>query len=187
MLDHRRPLVDQLQQLIAAVAHSRQRFLAEIDHLTTAQGAFRGSKTGWSVAEITEHLILAEQGGINLIWKATEGVRTGRPVWAGESPNRGQSIEEVVERTWREREVAPESATPRMGGPIGYWAAALRSCRPLLESLGKELGGLDLSEVIYPHVISGPLDARQRLEFLRFHLDRHRRQVTSLKAHPAFP
>lgn len=36
------------------------------------------------------------------------------------------------------------------------------------------------STVIAPHVISGPLDARQRLEFIRFHMDLHRRQIEAV-------
>jgi hypothetical protein len=83
------------------------------------------------VEQVEQHLVHAESGGINLIWRAAEGVATGSPVWAGESPNRGLSIEQVVERTWRERETSPDSAVPRMGGPLAYWAAALRSCSGL--------------------------------------------------------
>ena len=41
--------------------------------------------------------------------------------------------------------------------------------------VGEALHGLDPSLVIFPHFLSGPLVARQRLEFLRFQLDRHRR------------
>ncbi len=41
--------------------------------------------------------------------------------------------------------------------------------------VGEALQGLDPSLVIFPHFLSGPLVARQRLEFLRFQLDRHRR------------
>jgi hypothetical protein len=50
------------------------------------------------------------------------------------------------------------------------------------------LDGLDLATVIYPHVVRGPLvDARQGLEFLRWHLDYHCQQIEALKAAPGFP
>ncbi|WP_185731553.1 hypothetical protein [Larkinella rosea] len=35
--------------------------------------------------------------------------------------------------------------------------------------------------IIHPHPISGPLDIHQRFAFLRFHIDRHRNQVTDLR------
>jgi len=38
-----------------------------------------------------------------------------------------------------------------------------------------------------PHLCSGPLDARQRLEFLHFHLDRHRAQIDALMKVPDLP
>jgi hypothetical protein len=75
---------------------------------------------------------------------------------------------------------------------LAYWISALRAGHTVLEALGDELEqleaqGVPLEQIIYPHPISGPLDMRQRLEFLRFHLDRHAEQVKTLRAHPAFP
>lgn len=179
--------MSEVEHLISGIGNARQRFLTSVGSLSTRQGAFKPSEDSWSIAEITEHLVHAEHGGIRLIWTAAEGVRSGAPLWTGESPNRGLTIEEIVAKTWQPREMTPESAAPRMGGPVGYWLAALRSSPTLLAALAPQLADLDLSSVIYPHVISGPLDARQRLEFLRFHLDRHREQVEAVKAHPDFP
>jgi hypothetical protein len=179
--------VTQIDQLTENVEVARQQFLARIAGLSAEQAAFKVDAEAWSIAEIMEHLVHAESGGINLIWRAAEAVSRGDPVWSGESPNRGLSIEDVVQRTWRKRETSPQSARPRIGGPIGYWAAALRSCSALLAELKPVLLGLSLEDVIYPHAISGPLDARQRLEFLAFHLGRHERQVAEVMTRPEFP
>ncbi len=181
-----------IPQLVQDVAAARQRFVDAVGTPTPAQAEFRPSPDAWSVTENVEHMVLAEQGGINSIWKALDGVRNGRPAWAGELAHRGRSIEAVVAQTWAEREQVPAVAAPRWGGPVAYWTAALRACQPLLEALAAELvaaerAGLGLERIVYPHPISGPLDARQRLEFLRFHLDRHRGQVDGLKAHPDYP
>ncbi len=176
-----------LDALYAKVNLARTHYLATVSDLTTDQGNFRPTQDSWSISEVTEHLVHAEQGGILSIWKAAVGVRMGEPVWMGRSPNEGLSIEDVVHRTWRPRELVPESAAPQMGGPLGFWTISLSSCQVLLPSLTAALEGLDLSVVIYPHPISGPLDVRQRLEFLRFHLDRHRGQVETIKLSPAFP
>ena len=81
---------------------------------------------------------------------------------------------------------APPNATPQADGPLAYWTTCLECCQPVLERLGTALDGLDLAEVIFPHFLSGPLDARQRLEFLRWHLDHHRRQIEEIRATPAF-
>jgi len=93
----------------------------------------------------------------------------------------------VVARTWQPREIAPEPARPTWGGPLAYWAERLRACRAMVQALAPVLEGLDLERVIHPHPISGPLDARQRLQFLRFHMDRHRDQVARVRAAAGFP
>jgi hypothetical protein len=174
----------ELDGLFDAVEIARGRFLATIRSLSPEQATFRVDPNTWSVAEITEHLVHAETGGINLIWRAAEGNARGTRVWSGDSPNRGLTIDEVVARIWRPQETSPDSALPRVGGPFAYWVAALANCAGLLAQLKPQVVGMSLDDVIYPHAISGPLDARQRLQFLAFHLDRHRSQVSRIIRHP---
>jgi hypothetical protein len=174
-------------ELIADVAASRQRVVATVQWLTPEQEAFRPAPGEWSVPQVVEHLVLAEQAGINRIWQASEGVRWGQPVWRGEPVHRGVPIEAVIARTWPERAEAPLWVVPTAGGPLVYWVARLLACQPVLEALDETLRGLDLAEVIFPHPLSGPLDGHQRLEFLRWHLDHHRQQIEDIVAAPAFP
>lgn len=68
------------------------------------------------------------------------------------------------------------------GGPLPYWREAFALYQRLLDALQPVLVGLDLEKVIYPHFISGPLDLGQRLEFLRFHMDRHYGQIERVKS-----
>ncbi|MFM7671814.1 MAG: hypothetical protein ACKO6Q_04400 [Bacteroidota bacterium] len=35
--------------------------------------------------------------------------------------------------------------------------------------------------IIYPHPLSGPLNVYQRLEFLRYHMERHQRQIEGIR------
>jgi hypothetical protein len=177
----------ELDGLVEEVERARRDYLSLLEGLGAEQATFKADNTSWSITEITEHLVHAEQGGINLIWRAADGQARRAPVWIGESPNKGLRIEEVVQRTWRAREASPDSALPRVGGTLGYWVAALKSCSSLLAELKVPLGEVALEDTIYPHAISGPLDARQRLEFLAFHLRRHRNQVAAIMSHPAFP
>jgi hypothetical protein len=122
----------------------------------------------------------AEQSGIIRMWQAADGVRQGAPVWQGEAVHRGKPIETIIAGTWREREIAPPNATPQTNGPLAYWVACLAACEPVLLALGEALDGLDLEAVIAPHFLSGPLDVRQRYEFLRWHMDHHRQQIAEI-------
>jgi len=172
--------------LINEVRISRSRILAAVDTLSPAQGAFKPAPDQWCINEILEHLVLAEQSGITKMWLAADGVRSGRPVWTGIHTNRGLSIDEVVARSWKAQEAAPALCTPMFGGPLAYWKEAFALCERLLEALHPALEGLDVENVIYPHFISGPLDLGQRLEFLRFHMDRHYGQIDRVKQTPGF-
>lgn len=179
--------MDTLQQLLISVADARKQFVQAASGLTYDQGQFKSSPEVWSIAEIVEHMVWAEMGGINGIWKALAGIRNNKPIWTGDAIHQGRHIEEIIAKTWKEKEIVPESAKPRWGGPVEYWIVALNGCQNLLESLCEALEGFELRQVIYPHIISGPLDVIQRMEFLRFHLNRHQHQIENIKEHPNYP
>ena len=172
--------------LVASVEKARASVLESVRDLTEVQGGFKPSENEWSVAEVMEHLYLAELAGITKVWSALEAVRAGR-AWADALPNKGKKIDQVVSETWKPKEVAPQIATPFMGGPLRSWCSAFGSLTKVLADLAVELEAEKLDEVIFPHVLSGPLDARQRLDFLRFHMERHLGQIERIRKEPDFP
>ena len=175
-----------IEKLHQDVITARKNYINLVKGFSYEQGAFKPATEVWSASEITEHLFHAEFGGIWAMWKALEGNQNGNPTWKEAHHNKGLTIEEVVDKTWKTKEQAPQSAVPRLGGPINFWISTLESCQTQLNKLTASLKDFDLETIIYPHPISGPLDARQRYEFLRFHIDRHRTQVEKLLQHPDF-
>ncbi|MDO8679809.1 MAG: DinB family protein [Acidobacteriota bacterium] len=175
-----------VHELVGSVERARTAVIDAVRNLRTDQGSFKPTPVEWSIAENVEHLYLAEISGLTKIWAAARQVRDGI-AWEGDRPNHGKSIESVVATTWKPKEMAPGIATPHMGGPLEVWISSLRSLRSVLADLAKELGGLDLEAIVFPHFLSGPLDGRQRLEFLRFHMERHLEQIRRVQSHPAFP
>jgi hypothetical protein len=176
-----------LHTLIEEVALARKNFIAACSGLTSAQASFRPAEDIWSVTDNAEHLVWAEWGGVSSIWKAIDGFLRNEPVWKGEAIHHGLSIEEIIAKTWQPKEKVPPSAGPQWGGPIPFWLNSLANCQLTLNALEKDMEGLDPEKVIYPHPISGPLNVLQRMQFLRFHMERHQGQVERLKQHPAFP
>ena len=173
--------------LLRAVGVARQQFIQAASGLTIEQSQFKSSPDVWSVVDNVEHLVWAEMGGINGMWKTFDGIKQNKPIWQGEAIHHGLPIEKVIELTWKEKEQVPEIAKPRWGGPVEYWILALNNCQSLLEELCQAMQGYDPEKIIYPHLISGPLNVMQRLEFLRFHLNRHQGQIENIKLHPDFP
>ena len=160
---------------------SRSRILKEINSISTADGSKKNDVESWNIQEVIEHLVLAERGGFNLIYTAAEKFRIGEPVWEGKSENDGLSMEEIIKRTWKPKEKAPPSATPNGKWTLGVWSAHFRNCDDLLKELNSILENLPLNEVIYPHFLCGPLNIIQRLEFIRYHIDRHHLQIIGMK------
>ncbi len=178
---------EELDAIINAIENARQNFLESTDGLTIIQANFKLSEDQWSVSQITEHMVWAEKIGLNGMSKAIEGILTDKPIWEGVSKNHGLSIEEVVAQTWQEKEIAPSVAEPKWGGTLPFWQSALQSNRFILSDLRKQITEIGLLRAVYPHPLSGPLDVEQRLQFLRFHLERHRAQVERVRMDSQFP
>lgn len=175
-------MTTEIDDLIADVAAARRRVMEDVAGVTEEQATWQPATGQWSVAQVVEHLVLAEHAGVFSIWQAAVALQRGEPLWRGEPVHRGKSIEQNIAETWREREEAPPEATPRKNGPLAYWVASLAAREPVVTALGRVLAPFDLEAVIAPHFLSGPLDARQRLEFLCWHMDHHRRQIADIMA-----
>jgi hypothetical protein len=175
-----------VHELVRSVERARDGVIQEVKGLRPEQAGFQPSPGAWSITENLEHLYLAEISGLTKIRSAARQVRSGI-AWDGPRPNHGKSIAAVVAATWKPKEEAPGIATPHIGGPLEAWVSSLLSLWLVLADLANELEGLDLEAVVFPHYLSGSLDGRQRLEFLRFHLERHLEQIRRVRSHSAFP
>jgi hypothetical protein len=176
-----------LTTLLEEVAEARKQFLKSSSGLTSEQASFKPPADAWCITENVEHLFWAEHGGINGMWKTFEACKIGKPAYTGPLVHHGLHVEEIVARTWKEKEIVPEVAKPRLGGPIEFWNLSLQNLQLVLAIFAKAVDGADLENIIHPHPISGPLNIIQRFEFLRFHLHRHRKQIEGIKSSPGFP
>lgn len=186
-MTQRKQEMDTVYRLVGRIEEAREQVLAAAQGLSSEQGAFKPAPEEWSVAEVLEHLVLAERAMLMGMWKAAEAAREGRPGWQGESIHEGKTIEEVVAQTWGPHQQAPERSRPAWGGPLAYWSISLECCRPLLEAFAATLHTVSLAEVKFPHVSCGPLNLGQHLELLRFHLSLHHGQIEDVKQVAGFP
>jgi len=170
-----------VEHLIARVKDARQSYLHQIQNMSEEQAAWKPTPDVWNVVEITEHLYWAEQGGILGMWKTLYAIRTAKMDPVLESKYQNLSIEEIIQRTWKEKEQVPAVAAPRIGGTLIFWRHALASLQPILDAFGQDLKQDELRFQAQPHPISGPVDFHQRLEFITFHLKRHEGQVANLR------
>lgn len=167
-------------QLIAEVGAARSAYIALIEDISEQQATTKPAEDEWSVTDNTEHLFWAEQGGIYGMWKILHAIRNGTAARTYDSPHKEWTVEQIVEATWKEKEQVPAVAAPRLGGTLAFWKSSLMSLQQVLESFGDDICDDELRLQAHPHPISGALDFQQRLEFLRFHIERHYGQVAGI-------
>ena len=174
--------MNDVQKRIQEVQTARLLFINTIAGIPEATAQWKPAPEVWSVIEITEHLFWAEQGGIYGMWKTLQAIRDGSLERNYASPHQNLSIEEIIEMTWQPKEKVPAVAAPRLGGTLAFWKASLQSLQAVLDAFGQDLQDDELRLQAHPHPISGALNFQQRIEFLRFHMDRHRLQASQLIA-----
>jgi DinB superfamily len=169
-----------VEQLIQHIAAERKLFLDQLINITEQQAQWKPNPGEWNITENTEHLFWAEQGGILGMWKTIHAIRDGKTARTYDSLHRDMPIEQLIDLTWQPKEIVPAVAAPRMGGPLHFWITSLDGLQEILNTFGQDLQDEELRLQAHPHPISGAMDFHQRLEFLAFHLDRHRKQVAAL-------
>ncbi|MEP6514544.1 MAG: DinB family protein [Parafilimonas sp.] len=172
--------MNKVEKPVNDVAIARKQFNAVIENIDEAQAALKPAADEWNIIDNTEHLFWAEHGGIYGMWKMLYAIRDGKAARTYESDHKDWSIEKLIEQTWKTKEQVPAVAAPRLGGTLGFWRCSLASLQPVLEAFGKQLQEDELRLQAYPHPISGAMDFQQRIEFLRFHIQRHQGQVNAI-------
>src|SRR5262249_13777593 len=104
-------------ELIKQIADARKKFIDAVSKFSESDSKWKATNDSWCATEITEHLFWAEQGGILGMWKSLQANRVGKKIWEGEETHKGLSIEEIIDKTWKEKEIVPTVAAPRFGGP----------------------------------------------------------------------
>src|SRR5581483_7974033 len=128
----------------------------------------------WSVAEIIEHLSMAEGRMLALINNLL-GQEAAVAASAGSSGS-AISIQVMTERA-AEKFTAPAFLQPTGSVPLSESLAKLRQSRAALLGLRPRVEATDYSHVTYPHPVFGPLNLYQWLAAVEFHECKHLDQL----------
>ena len=169
--------MSKVKSLVNSVENSRKSYIRTIGQLSKEVTNHKPNESSWNIVEITEHLYWAEFLGIAVMAKVLNEILEGNREIKYESKNKGLKIEKVVELTWNRKEQVPDIAAPRVGGSISFWINSFSSLKDVLKEFTHNLTDDMLRVIAHAHPISGELDFQQRLEFLRFHIDRHHLQA----------
>ncbi len=160
---------------------SREAVMARVRGLSPAQWIYREAPGRWSVAEIVEHLALAED-------VLFENVRRVMKEGPGRPERDYQGTDRMVLTLIPDRSNKATAAAPTV--PAGRWTPSgaldqfrMRRARTVefLRSTG------ELREHVSDGPLGQPMDAYQWLLFIAAHTERHSRQIAEVMAQPGFP
>jgi len=151
--------------------------------LSEAQLKFKPAPDRWSIAEVLEHIALAEDyifGNLtNNIMKAP----------AGPADRDTAKLDAMVQAALPDRSHKVQAPGPLV--PNGRWTA-IESLDHFLKSRAKTIDFLQSTPDVRAHVSSEnpfqqPLDGYEWLLFIAGHSERHTKQILEVKADPNFP
>jgi len=168
-----------IADILAASEQAQTRFIAAVSNLTEAQANFRPDENQWTIAEIVEHVSVANDGFLRITHKLLkEAESAAKPPKA--DLNLGHtSLDENGQQPGPFQ--APERVRPKGGVSVEDSLAKMRASLAGFAEIQSRLEAVDLSDQMFPHPALGPIDAYQWMVLLGEHEDRHRGQIERLK------
>jgi hypothetical protein len=172
-------------KLIKLLQESESETLALVERLDDGQWKFKPAPDRWSVAEVVEHVVLAEA---SLFSKAQEALKAPlNPDWEAKTKGKTEFLERVMPtRTGRAK--APDEIVPEGKVLRADLMRKLRQVRARTMQLAESVQApLKAHTAEHPFPIFSTLNAYQWLLYIPLHNQRHNKQIEEVLAHPDFP
>jgi uncharacterized damage-inducible protein DinB len=164
---------------------TRDNFLQSISGLSQKQWTFKPAPDRWSVAEVSEHIAVAESSLLGLVQKQ---IMTSPA--APEKREQVKGKDEIVLHRVPDR--SHKAQAPEFLKPTGRWATEADLTKAFEESRKATMDYIrttndDLRDHFFDHPVLGTLDGYQWLLLISAHSARHTAQIEEVKADPNFP
>ena len=165
--------------------NTREKFLTALGSLSEEQWKFKPATNRWSIAEIAEHIVLAEE--------QLYGFVTGKLMKAPLAPNGKRSAitdQQVIAAT---NDRSKQFSANDRGLPTGRWASKEETLRNFEQTRARTVALIkttseDLRHRLAMNPAAGQeIDAFQWLLFSGAHCERHVAQINEVKADAKFP
>jgi hypothetical protein len=175
-----------LAETMTFVEEKRRELMSSFEGVDGERLCRQAVPSGWSVAQILEHLRMVESNVAQLI---TKRVAKAKEAGIGEE-KLTQSVLPSFEpyRVTLENAVieAPEMVQPRSDIDINEALEGLESSREALRAAADSANGIPLCEIKHTHRVLGEIDLYQWLIFVGHHEARHKEQIErTLKSIPS--
>ena len=162
---------------------SRDGVIAATKGLSEAQLKFKPAPDKWSVAEVLEHIAIAEDF---LFQNVTEKIMKAP---AGPADRDSAKLDGIILTAVPDRSQKRQAPGPLV--PKGQWTPA-QTLEHFLNSRNKTIEFLQSNSDLRQHASADnpfqqPMDAYDWLLFIGAHSERHTKQIEEVKADPNFP
>lgn len=170
---------------IKYMQETRQKLLSEVSGLSQAQLNYKPNAERWSVADIVEHIIVAEETVFGLV---NERILKSPAVSDVKAEPRVKDQAILMAITNRKTKFqAPERVQPQ-----GRWKTKAELITNFEKVRGRNISYVQsTSDELRSHFADNPvvgmIDAYQWLLFVTAHGERHTLQIMELKSNPHFP
>jgi DinB superfamily len=160
-------------------------FLKSIAGLSEKQWRFKPAPDRWSVAEVSEHIAVAESSIFGLV-QSKLMTSPATPEKRTEVAGKDETILKMVP------DRSHKVQAPEFLKPTNRWANEADLIKAFEDSRKATMDYVrttndDLRDHFGPHPVLGPLDAYQWILLISAHSERHTKQIEEVKADPNFP
>lgn len=170
---------------IKLMQDSQTEFLEAVENLTDAAWTFKPAPERWSIAEVSEHIVLSEGLLFGVVEKALAA--DSNPDWDSKTGAKNEFLEKVMlNRTGKAQ--APEQIQPKGKMTRAEIISRYKEGRAKTLKFTEETQ-LPMKEHTFEHPlpIFNTLNAYQWLIYIPLHNMRHDQQIAEVKASPNFP
>ncbi len=160
-------------------------FLKAISGLSEKQWKFKPASDRWSVAEVSEHIAVAESTIFGLVQSRFMTGPATPEKRAEVKMTDDQILKMVPDRSHK-------AQAPEFLQPTGRWATRDELTKSFVDARKSTMDYVkttqdDLRDHFGPHPVFGTLDAYQWILLISAHSERHTKQIEEVKADPNFP
>ena len=167
------------------VEEKRRELLESFEGVPGERLGRRAGPTGWSVAEILDHLRIVETGIARIITKRVAKAREEGLREETQTSSVMPSFEPHAAKLDSGTLQAPALIQPSPNVDINEALNGLKSSREALRAAVVSADGLAIGDIKHTHMVLGELDLYQWLIFVGHHEARHRKQIErTLKSLP---
>lgn len=172
-------------RILQLLEESEKQFRAAVEPLNDAQWRWKPAPDRWSVAEVAEHIALAE----GLLFGSAEKAlgAPANPDWEKRTAGKTEFLLKVMpnrdRRAQAPQEVIPQAKLSR-AEVMSKFAEMRARTRKFAESTDKPL---HQHTAEHPFPVFGTLSAYQWLLYIPLHNIRHNKQIAEVIADPGFP